>query len=515
MAVLQLLPSLPLLLLCCSVIAAAAADDDGRNSQPNIVYILTDDQDVKLGSLEVQPAVKSLITEQGLYFNNAFVTTPVCCPSRSSILTGKYVHNHHTYENSVGKGCDAPSWRELNENKTIGLYMSQAGYRTGFFGKYLNNYGFEKTGVGVDHIPPGWTRWYTLRGNSVYYNYVVSNQGKAEEHKDNYSTDYLTDNVRRAAVEFIHSSEQDTPFFMYIATPAPHRPATPAPQYARRFAGKPAPRTPSFGGGAKDKHWLLSEGTPPLNSTITSAIDELYELRLESLLSVDDLVTAVFQALEHQGLINNTFIFYNSDHGYHLGQFNQQGEKRQPYEEDIRVPLIVRGPGVKSNSKTDALALSIDLAPTFLDLAGWPLPDDMDGESLKSVILGEEEAEQEETSYRFLIEYFGAANPGSECFFGTLPVPFLHDCHNNTFLALRVYDEGKDYIYSEFFLSDNVPLNTSQIYFSEYYDLVKDNWQLENQVHTLSEKQVQEFKDTIMAFHTCHGSLCHKLRKKQ
>jgi arylsulfatase A-like enzyme len=120
--------------LCSAVLLTVVAD---AANKPNIVYILTDDQDLKLGSMDAMPVVASLMTKQGLYFENAFVSTPVCCPSRSSILTGKYTHNHRTYENSVEKGCAAPSWRQLNENKTMGPYMSMAGYKTAFFGKLV------------------------------------------------------------------------------------------------------------------------------------------------------------------------------------------------------------------------------------------------------------------------------------------------------------------------------------------------------------------------------------------
>jgi N-acetylglucosamine-6-sulfatase len=452
------------------------------------------------------------MTEQGLYFDNAFVTTPVCCPSRSSILTGKYTHNHHTYENVVEKGCDAPSWRVLNENKTVGPYMSMAGYKTGFFGKYLNNYGEPGTGTDISHVPPGWTRWFALQGNSKYYNYNVSNQGVREAHGDDYTLDYFTDVLREEAVKFIQDSS-GSPMFMYIATPSPHRPATPAPQYDNKFLGQLAPRSPSYNDNSKDKHWIISDGTPVMTEEVIGLVDELYEMRLESLLSVQDLVQAVIQTLEKEQILNNTYIFYNSDHGYHLGQFKQQGEKRQPYDEDIRVPLIVRGPGIKPNSATQVLALNIDMAPTFLDLAGWPLPEDMDGQSLKSVLLGEE---PQEASYQFLVEYFGAgSSPGVGCFFGGPYVPFLHDCINNTFLGLRMYDsENGDRLFSDFFLTDGVPMKQSDVYFQEYYNITEDYWEMHNDVASLSDEKVKEFEDTIWALHTCSGSSCHKMRGK-
>jgi N-acetylglucosamine-6-sulfatase len=472
--------------------------------KPNIIYILTDDQDIKLNSLHAQPKVRSLLIEQGLMFDNAYVTTPVCCPSRSSILTGKYVHNHHTYENNVHAGCNSQSWRDRNEQKTMGAYMSKAGYKTGFFGKYLNNYALANSGVTVKHIPTGWDRWYTLVGNSKFYHYSVSNQGVEEKHGSNYTQDYFTDRICDQAVKFIKDSSGDAPFFMYIATPAPHRPATPAPQYANYFSDEVAPRTPSYGFAAPDKHWIITNGTPPLTTDTTKAVDDLYRDRIRTLVSVDDLVEAVINALKKTGVYDNTYIFYNSDHGYHLGENNQQGEKRQPYDENIRVPFIAVGPGIPKNQKTSALALNIDMAPTFIDLAGANVPEDMDGISLKSELL---EHKSEPKGYNFMIEYYGE-NTGS---FG-----FIHDCHNNTWLAIRNCDaDGEnDIMYARFYTNDSFPVDSSQIYFHEYYTFKTDPWQKLNIAATKDmpsdvQKKLEESLDT---WYQCSGESCHNLR---
>ena len=251
----------------------------------------------------------------------------VCC--RASILTGRYPHNTGTYENTVPYGCASQSWRDRNEPRTIGAVLSANGYRTGFFGKYLNMYALPDSGVGPEHVPQGWSKWFGLVGNSVYYNYDVSNDGKREHHGVDYATDYLPDLVKNESVKFIQDAS-DLPFFMYIAPPAPHRPATPAPQYNTTFAGKLAPRTPSYGYKGEDKHWLISTGTygpftmkhtchlswshvtcmsqvtlmshvvgtPVMNNYTRELVDQLYEDRLATLLSVQDMVEAVIDALE-------------------------------------------------------------------------------------------------------------------------------------------------------------------------------------------------------------------------
>jgi N-acetylglucosamine-6-sulfatase len=245
--------------------------------------------------------------------------------------------------------------------------MSRAGYQTAFFGKYLNNYAEKSSGVNVSHIPIGWHKWFGLVGNSKYYDYSVSNDGVEEKHGNDYEKDYFTDVIKREAIAFMENvieTHKDAPFFVYLATPAPHRPATPAPQYEHAFDNQVAPRTVSYNFEGKDKHWIISEGTPPMTNQTKEITDQLCRQRWETLLSVQDLVEEILQTLEKQNVMNDTFVFYNSDHGYHLGQFNQQGEKRQPYDEDIRVPLIVRGPGVARNSKTEMIGLNIDLVST-------------------------------------------------------------------------------------------------------------------------------------------------------
>ncbi|XP_064385928.1 N-acetylglucosamine-6-sulfatase-like [Halichondria panicea] len=487
--------------------------------KPNIVYILTDDQDIKLGGVSNQTYVNDLLASEGLSFTNAFVTTPVCCPSRSSILTGKYVHNHYTYENSVDAGCNAPTWRSLNENSTIGTYLQKAGYKTGFFGKYLNNYGLPASGVGPEHIPPGWSTWFGLIGNSKYYDYSVSNNGVLEKHGHSYEKDYFTDLVRNHSVQFIKAST-DSPFFAYIATPAPHRDAEPAPQYANVFKGKVAPRTASYGQHGKNKHWIISEGTPSLTSNGAQLIDNLYQDRKETLLSVDDLVKEVVSTLESEGILDNTFIFYNSDHGYHLGQFNQRGEKRQVYDENIRVPLIVRGPGIAPNTVTEALALNIDMAPTFIDFAGLPIPDSMDGVSLKETL----EGGKIEDSYNFAVEYFGEGSPfGHDVFYTGPNIPFIHDCTNNTWYAIRSFStigsaKKYDTTLSHYYIKDSLlpPDERDDLYFTEMYDLTEDPWQLNNLKNgDLSQDltmMLSKMNTHLNKLAKCSGRDCRELR---
>ena len=180
---------------------------------------------------------------------------------RASILTGRYPHNTGTFENTAPRGCNSQSWHDRNENRTIGPLLSANGYKTGFFGKYMNQYALKSSGMGPEHVPPGWDKWYALVGNSKYYHYTVSNDGKAEPHGDSYAEDYFTDRIKNESVDFIMNMKgKQSPFFMYISTPAPHGPFTPAPQYNHTYDGVQAPRTPSYGYPGTDKHWIISKG---------------------------------------------------------------------------------------------------------------------------------------------------------------------------------------------------------------------------------------------------------------
>jgi N-acetylglucosamine-6-sulfatase len=172
----------------CGLLLVLASAQQQRK---NIVFVLTDDQDMILGGLTPMTKLKKLVIDKGILFKNAFVTTPICCPSRSSILTGKYIHNHGAHNNTIAGNCAGADWVAKNEVNTTAAYLKALGYRTMFAGKYLNQYG--STTEPLTHVPPGWDSWLGLKGNSVYYNYAVSDNGVQVKHGSDYSSDYFTD----------------------------------------------------------------------------------------------------------------------------------------------------------------------------------------------------------------------------------------------------------------------------------------------------------------------------------
>ena len=289
------------------------------------------------------------------------------------------------WNNSVSGNCNGQAWQEGLEQDTFAVKAHAAGYQTGFAGKYLNQYG-ERSSPGCHtgkeeacrRVPPGWDRWMGLVGNSVYYNYqtVISDDtgktSRIQQHGRAYNKDYLPDLVANRTLDMIHgfsANTPSTPFLITAAWPTPHAPFTPAPQDKGKFDGAKAHRTPNYNttrAQNDEKHWMMRR-LAPIDAQTEQWIDQTYQARSEALLSIDRHVQEFVTALEKVSQLDNTIIIYTSDNGWQLGQHRIKGDKRQLYEHDIRVPMIVRGPGVPAGKTMDATVLNIDIAPTICE----------------------------------------------------------------------------------------------------------------------------------------------------
>ncbi|XP_037078777.1 extracellular sulfatase Sulf-2-like [Pollicipes pollicipes] len=346
---------------------------------------MADDLDVELGSLKYMPKLRRFLQEEGVTFRHGYVSTPLCCPSRSSYLTGMFVHNHEVYTNR--DNCSSPLWQQTHEQRTYAAYLQRAGYRTGYFGKYMNRYEGE-------HVPAGWDHWSSLILNSKYYNYSMNVNGRRVEHGWQYPKDYLPSVVVNESLTFFERTRRvyrDDPLLMVLSFPGPHGPEDSAPQYTHLFMNVTDHHTPSYDFAPNaDKQWFLRR-VDKMEGVERLFTDMLMTKRLQTLQSIDDGIEQVYRRLAAAGELDSTYILFTSDHGYHLGQFGLAKGKSYPFEFDIRVPFVVRGPW--HPGRQQAAVLNVDVAPTLLELGGAPVPPQMDGRSIVPLLAATDRAD--------------------------------------------------------------------------------------------------------------------------
>ena len=211
-------------------------------SPQNILIVLLDDvDDMAMTRTKGFPNITSFFEKNGVMYNNAFVTTPICCPSRGSIYTGTYQHNHRTLDNTVINGCDGPNWDVNVAPNSLGKRLQDLGYRTGMYGKYSNNYRGDK-------VPVGWDDWLGLVGNSQYYNYTVNRNGENEKHGLDYKKDYLPSLIFDAGIKFMTKKADKRPWCAFLSFPTAHETFDAAPQHQKLFESSKPPNLnyPSF-----------------------------------------------------------------------------------------------------------------------------------------------------------------------------------------------------------------------------------------------------------------------------
>ncbi len=368
------------------VLTASGRARTAKQTRPNIVVIESDDQ--TQASLRFMPNVQRLLVAQGTTFDNSFVTFSLCCPSRTTFLTGQYAHNHGVLGNRPPAG-GYETFKAKNGSNTLQTWLRGAGYYTVLDGKYLNGYGKKDSAV-----PPGWSEWYGAV-DLAFLGGALNENGKIvqlPQDESGYQTDVLSkiaqDVIRRRA-----PSAQ--PFFLWVTPHAPHTggprdpddpqafgTTKPPARYRDRFANEALPVTPSFNEADVGDKPSVVRNEPALTPEKVAAIKESYQQALEANLGIDDLVGAVVKQLAVSGELANTLIVYTSDNGFFHGEHRVPSGKVLVYEPSIRVPLVVRGPGVPRKTHLPQLVGNIDLAPTFVEAAGAKAGKAMDGRSL-------------------------------------------------------------------------------------------------------------------------------------
>jgi N-acetylglucosamine-6-sulfatase len=360
----------------------ASAASTNANGLPNIVVVMSDDQEA--ASIRVMDNVQRLLGREGTTFRESYVSYSLCCPSRATFLTGQYAHNHGVLDNAPPAG----GYRKLDHTNTLPVWLQRAGYHTAHIGKYMNGYGSR----GLTEIPPGWSEWNGAFG-AMYFGYRLNENGTLVQYGGT-PNDYNTDVFARKAVDFVRrQAPSPTPFFLNVAPNAPHETgpdppgrcaasAKPAPRHIGRFENEPLPMSPSFNETDDSDKPINIRRRPPLNAAEIANLVRLNRCRLESLLAIDEGVRDIINALGETGELDDTLIIYTSDNGFFLGEHHIRTGKFYPYEESIRVPLLIRGPGVPRGKSVRDVVANVDLAPTILDAANGSAGRRMDGRSL-------------------------------------------------------------------------------------------------------------------------------------
>ncbi|MBN8656755.1 MAG: sulfatase [Anaerolineae bacterium] len=469
--------------------------------RPNIILILADDLDERLGTIQYMPNLKKYITDQGVTVEDFLVTTPMCCPSRVNLLRGQYTHNHQVYNNSAPDG-GFPKFYELGtEDSTLAVWLQAAGYRTALIGKYLNAY---PNADDRTYIPPGWTEWYSPGRKNAYdgYDYYLNENGVLVPYGPD-EENFFTDVMSRKSTDFIERAAKDeAPFFLYITPFAPHEPAAFARRHADLLQSIQAPRPPSFNEvDINDKSPLL-RSNPLLTLEDEAKIDEYYRRRVLSMLAVDEMIADLFVTLEASGELENTYVIFTSDQGFTLGQHRLLRGKSSLFEEDIVVPFIVRGPGLPAGTTIDPfLASVIDIAPTLAEWGGVVPPAFVDGRSFASTLVnGSVPADWRNG---FLLQQYTFGGEEEEASIPGL-LNLLGAIQNNNPLSYSAGIRTLQYTYNEH--PDG---------FVELYDLTQDPYQMENISSIADPSLMDAFSKWLSQLKTCKSESCRALESQE
>ncbi|TPX15448.1 uncharacterized protein E0L32_004428 [Thyridium curvatum] len=498
-------------LLSGALLAVTAHSRDCKprpDKRPNIVMIMTDDQDYRLGSTDYQFVLQRLIKAQGVEFLNHYATTANCCPSRASFMRGQMVHNTNiTHVNAPGGNYDKFVASELDQDY-LPHWMNAAGYRTEYIGKFLNGYGL----TNYLEAPKGWHHVdalldpYTQQFNTP----VTSINGGRPIW---YTGFHQSDVVRAKAVDRIeHLTSQEKPFLLVLAPSSPHvqndiQETVPLARHAQDFENVTAPRTPNFNPSEEFQKqkgsWLPT--LPLMNDTIIAFSDHAYRQRIRGLQGVDEIMEDVINTLEQKGVLDNTYVIFTSDNGYKVGTHRVPAGKATFYAEDSNLPFFVRGPGIPKNITSKIPGAHLDLGPTFLDIAGVPQdkwPSFFDGQSLlpqwhdpeSSTGDGNGGGNAKET---LNVEFWGlciveAPNAAE------LGVPFK----KNSYKTLRIVGSDESWLYSYWC--------TGEV---ELYNTAKDPYELTN-LALNPTPEVQQLLNRLNAIllvtKSCEGGTCRQ-----
>jgi N-acetylglucosamine-6-sulfatase len=435
----------------------------GTETRPNIVFILVDDAASE--TLRYMPQTQTLIADRGATLTQFIYNQPLCCPSRATMLRGQYSQNTGVVSNEEPDGGYGAFYGKGNESSTLATWFDSAGYITGYLGKYLNGYP-GAAGLPGTHVPDGWDRWFGTIGAMDGFDYTVNDNGVLRRYGDA-PTDYVTDVLATEAESFIQEAAE--PFLLVVTPNAPHRPSTPAPRHEGMFSDVRYPRTPSFNEADVDDKPSGIATRRGLTPSDAAEMDAEHRLRLASLQAVDEMIRGIVDALAARNLLANTYLLFASDNGYFQGEHRLRG-KNLPYEEAVRVPLYIRGPGIPAGSTVRAQVGNVDVPITLSDAADITPPSFIDGRSFLPLARG--------SSIPWRQSYLLGA--GGEA----------------GFAGIRT----DRYTYVEYFSGEG-----------EFYDRKVDPYQLVNTYPTMDAELKTALHDRLLALKKCRGSECRSI----
>lgn len=447
------------LFLLVGLSASSAQAPAVAAERPNVLFVLTDDQ--YPGSVAHMGALKSQVVSEGVRFDNTVSTYPLCCPGRATIQRGQYSHNTKIYGNSSPQG----GWEKFRRlglhRSTVATWLDGAGYQTGLFGKYINNY--QDT-----VIPPGWDRWYAWNGPKMGWD-SVNDQGTERRMANSEADTLVADN----ALAFLdHRLNDPAPLFAFVNFGAMHEPYHHPSMDNDEFKGETVPRTPAFNERDVSDKPKKVRNAPRLSNAEVRKMDGDYRNALRSLGRVDRFIGDAVDTLRRHGELDNTYVVFYTDNGAHFGQHRLPHGKLQPYEEDISFPLIMRGPGIRAGTAPKGLVGNHDIAPTLADVAGAETPAFVDGRSVLPLATGDA-ADWPRTA--ILSEREQNLDP-----------PPL-------WAALRMQNE----VYIRHESGEK-----------EYYDLATDPYQLESSPGSLTPEERASRERRLNALLECEGASC-------
>jgi N-acetylglucosamine-6-sulfatase len=441
--------------------------------RPNIVFILTDD--LALNIVQYMPHVLEM-QKMGVTFANYFVTDSLCCPSRSSIFTGRFPHDTGIFRNTGNDGGFQAFHNRHHEQSTFATALAVVGYRTAMLGKYLNGYRPQ-----INPPEPGWNLWAVAGNGYPEFNYDFNDNGRFLR-AGNQPAEYLTDVLAAKAVGFIKQSA-GAPFVIEIATFAPHAPYTPAPRDIDAYPEVRAPRTAAFNAAPDEDapRWLKTH--PALTAADVAGIDRDFRKRAQSVLAVDKMIGELQAAVAAIGEENNTYFVFSSDNGYHMGEHRLMPGKMTAFDTDIHVPLIVTGPGIAPGRVVQEIADNIDLNPTFSEIGGAATALNVDGRSLVPLLHGRAVTEWRKAA---LIEHHGPVRNLTDPDF-----PGLRSGNPTTYEAIR----GATWVYVEYADGEK-----------EYHDHATDPDELRNTYASLPDERKAALHAMVTGLANCHDA---------